>query len=144
MWTISSAISKRQLGEEIKESEPLRDTMLMANPQARAWRGSIPLHQKQSGAHTAQVVVAQDEEDEGEHDLEENEASDDELEVQHQEAVAMMTIAKQKRTERESSSRNLSHQKIARPSSKSSSSNLHVRDVGNWAIGKTIMTARPK
>ena len=31
--------------------------------------------------------------------LEENEASDDELEVEHQAAVAMMTIAKQRRAE---------------------------------------------
>ena len=45
---------------------------------------------------------AQDEEDEGEHVLEENEASDDELEVEYveyQEAVAMMTIAQQRRAE---------------------------------------------
>ena len=45
------------------------------------------------------MVEARDEEDEGEHVLEENEASDDELEVEYQETVAMMTIAKQHRFE---------------------------------------------
>ena len=45
------------------------------------------------------MVEAPDEEDEGEYVLEENEASDDKLEAEYQEAVAMMTIAKQRRTE---------------------------------------------
>ena len=40
-------------------------------------------------------MEAQDEEDEGEA----NEASDDELEAEYQEAVALMTIAKQRRAE---------------------------------------------
>ena len=43
------------------------------------------------------MVDAQDEEEE--HVLEANEASDDELEAEHQEAVAMMTTAKQCRAE---------------------------------------------
>ena len=73
---------ERQPGEEIKEYEPLRDAMLMTIPQAHALRGVVPLHQKQSGAYSAQVVEAQDEEDEGEHVLEENKASDEELEVE--------------------------------------------------------------
>ena len=46
-----------------------------------------------------QVVEAQDEEDEGEHVLEENEASFDALEIEYQEAVAMITLAKQRRAE---------------------------------------------
>ena len=45
------------------------------------------------------MVEAQDEEDEEEHVLEANESSDDELEEEYQEAVAMMTVAKQCRTE---------------------------------------------
>ena len=45
------------------------------------------------------VVDAQDEEDEEEHVLEANAASDDELEAEYQEAVALMTIAKQRRAE---------------------------------------------
>ena len=45
------------------------------------------------------MVEAQDEEDEGDHVLKENEASNDELEAEYQEAVAMMTIAKQRRAE---------------------------------------------
>ena len=56
---------ERQPGEEIKEVEPLRDATLTAIPQARALRGGVPLHQKQSGAYSAQVVEGQDEEDEG-------------------------------------------------------------------------------
>ena len=77
---VSAAISRY-------ESEPLRDAMLTAIPRAGALRGSVPLHRKQSGAYSAQVVEAQDEEDE-EHVPEANETSDDELEAEYQEAVA--------------------------------------------------------
>ena len=45
------------------------------------------------------MVEAQDEGDEEEHVLEVNGASDDELEAEYQEAAAMMTVAKQRRTE---------------------------------------------
>ena len=45
------------------------------------------------------MVEAPDEESEGEHVLEGNEASDEELEAEYQEAVTMLTIAKQRRTE---------------------------------------------
>ena len=45
------------------------------------------------------MVEAQDEGDEEEHVLEANEASDDEMEAEYQEAAAMMTVAKQRRTE---------------------------------------------
>ena len=55
---------ERQPGEEIKEYEPLRDAVLTAIPQARALRGDVPLQRKQPGAYSAQVVEAQDEEDE--------------------------------------------------------------------------------
>ena len=92
--------------------------MLTAVPRAGALRGSVPWHRKQLGAYSAQVVEAQDEEDEEKHALEGNEAADDELEAEYQEAVALMTIAKQRRqkwTWRDSSSESLSHLKIARP-----------------------------
>ena len=62
------------------EYEPLRDATLTAIPRAGALRSGAPLHRKQSGAHSAQVVETQDEEDEEEDVLEANEASDDELE----------------------------------------------------------------
>ena len=45
------------------------------------------------------MVETQDEENEGEQVLEENEAFYDELDVEYQEAVAMMTLAKQRRAE---------------------------------------------
>ena len=45
------------------------------------------------------MVETQDEEDEEQHAFEANEASDDELEAECQEAVAMMTVAEQRRTE---------------------------------------------
>ena len=45
------------------------------------------------------MVETQDEQNEGEEVLEENEAFYDELEVEYQEAVAMMTLAKQRRGE---------------------------------------------
>ena len=41
------------------EYEPLSDTMLTAIPRAGAVRGGVPLHRKQSGAYSAQVVEAQ-------------------------------------------------------------------------------------
>ena len=81
------------------EHEPLRDAMLTAIPRAGALREDVPLHRKQSGAYSAEVEEAQDEEDEEEHVLKENMASDDELEAEYQEAVAMLTIAKQRRKE---------------------------------------------
>ena len=45
------------------------------------------------------MVAALDDEDEEEHFLEATEASDDESEAEHWEAVALMTIAKQRRAE---------------------------------------------
>ena len=90
---------ERQPGEEIKEYEPLKDATLTAIPQARSLRGSVLLYRKQSGAYSAQVVEAQDEEDEGEHVLEANEPSVDALGAEYQEVVAMITIAKQGRAE---------------------------------------------
>ena len=73
--------------------------MLTAVPQARALRGDAPLRREQSGAYPAQVVEAPDEEDEEVHVLVATEASDDELEAEYQEAVAMMTVARQRRAE---------------------------------------------
>ena len=82
------------------EYEPLRDAVLTAIPRAGALQGGFPLHRTQSGAYSAQVVVeARDEEDEEEHVPEANEASDEELGPEYQEAVAMVTIAKQRRSE---------------------------------------------
>ena len=80
---------------------------------------------------------AQDEEDEGEHVLEKKEASDDELEAEYQEAVAMLTIAKQRRKEVDSSLENLVHLKIARPGLTSSSRNLCAKcgQLGHWQDG---------
>ena len=83
---------ERQPGEEVEEYEPRRDAMLRAVPQARALRGGIPWRRKQSGAYSAQVVG-----DEGNEEVHVLEASDDELEAKHQEAVAMMTVARQRR-----------------------------------------------
>ena len=81
------------------EYEPLRDAMLAAIPRAGAFRGSVLSHRKQSGAYSAQKVEAQEEGDEEEPVLEGTDTSEDELEAEYQEAVAAMTIAKQRRTE---------------------------------------------
>ena len=70
--------------------------MLTAVPQARALRGGVPLRRKQSGAYSAQVVELPDE---GDEEVQVLEASDDELEAEYQEAVAMMTVARQRRAE---------------------------------------------
>ena len=66
--------------------------MPTAVPQARALRGCVPLRREQSGAYPAQVV-------EEVHVLVATEASDDEWEAEYQEAVAMMTVAGQRRAE---------------------------------------------
>ena len=114
---------------------------------------SVPSHRKQSGAYSAQVVEAPDEEDEGEHVLEENEASDDELEAEYQEAVTLMTTAKQHRAEVDPNETAFAKTvlaktsvilKIARPELTSSNRDFHVRNVVNWTIGKTTMIALPK
>ena len=55
---------ERQQGEEVEEYAPRRDAMPTAVPQARALRRGVPLRRKQPGAYSAQVVEAQDEEDE--------------------------------------------------------------------------------
>ena len=118
--------------------------MLTAVPQARTSRRRVPLRRKQSGAYSAEVVEFPDE---GDEEVRVLEASDDELEAEYQEVVAVTTVARQRRAEvnrarqifRESQSL-----KVARPSSTSSSRNSHVLDVGNWAIGKTMMVAWPK
>ena len=81
------------------EHEPLKDAMPTAIPQAGALRGCVPLHRKQSGVCPAQVVEAQEEEAEKTHVLETNEVSDDELEAEHHETIALMTSAKQRRAE---------------------------------------------
>ena len=90
---------ERQLGEEVEENAPRRDAMPTAVPQARALRGGVPLRRKQPGAYPAQVGEAQDEGNEEVHVLEAKEASDDEWEAEYQDAVAMMTVARQRRAE---------------------------------------------
>ena len=80
------------------EYEPLRDATLTAILRAGALRGSVPLNRKQPGT-CSQVEEAPEEEDEEGCFLEANEEPDDELEAEYQEAVALMTIAKQRRAE---------------------------------------------
>ena len=60
---------------------------------------SVPLSRKKPGAYSAQVVEAQDEEDEKEHFLEANGGSQRRVGGEHEEAVALMTTEKQRRSE---------------------------------------------
>ena len=78
---VSAAIS-------LYEYEPLRDAMLAAVARVGALRGGVPSSRTQPGAYSAQVVASPGEDDEEERFLEANEASDDELEAEHREAVA--------------------------------------------------------
>ena len=110
------------------EYESLRDAMLVAIPRPGALRGGVPLHRKQAGAHSAEVVEAPEEEDKGEHVLAENEASGEESEAEYQETVAMLTIAKQRIARQ--SFENLSPLKSARPGSTSLSRNCKM-----WSTG---------
>ena len=81
------------------EYEPLRDAMLTSILRAGAFRGGVPLHSKTVRSKLCPMVEAQEEGDEEEPVLEVNDASEDELEPDYQEAVAIMTVAKQRRTE---------------------------------------------
>ena len=93
------------------------------------------------------MVEAQDEEDEEEHVLKENEASDDELEAEYQETAAMQTIATQRRTEVDRA-RQFFRKPQSREDRKASidkfKQRFPLRSVVNWAIGKTTTSARPK
>ena len=110
------------------------------------------LHRKQSGAFSSQVVEAQDDEDDGEHVFKAKDALDDELEADYQEAVAMMTVAKQRSVELDRA-----RQFFQEPQSLEGCKaqldmvrNFHVLDVGNWAIddcpakGKVVNWRKPK
>ena len=106
--------------ERINEHRPQRDAMLTAVPRAGAWQGVVLLPQRQPGAYSAQAVEA----------VEANEVSDDELETEYQEAVALMTIVKQG---------NLACPlETTRPSSASSGRNFYVYNgdkTGHWKDG---------
>ena len=73
--------------ERIDEYKPQRNVVLTAIPRAGALQGGVPLTQRQPGAYSAQVVQA----------LEANEVSDDELETEYQEAMAVPTVVKQRK-----------------------------------------------
>ena len=93
------------------------------------------------------MVEAQDEEDEEEHVLEANEASDDESEAEYQEAVAMMTVAKQPRTEVDRARQffrkpQLSEDRKARLDKRKQK--LPCARCGQLGIGKMTMRTRPK
>ena len=73
--------------ERINEYQLQRDAMPTAMPRAGALQGVVPLHRRQPGAYSAQGVEA----------TKANEVSDDELETEYQEAMALPTIVKQRR-----------------------------------------------
>ena len=73
--------------DRIYEHKPQRDVMPTAIPRAGALQGEVPLHQRQPGAHSARGVEA----------LQASMVSDDELEAEYQETVALKTFVKQRR-----------------------------------------------
>ena len=89
-----AAVEKESEGERMNEYKPQRNAMPTAILRAGALRGVVPLHQRQPGARSAQGVEA----------LEANEVSDDEVEAEYQEAVALTTIVKQGRAGKPQSS----------------------------------------
>ena len=80
--------------ERINEYSPQRDAMLTAIPRACTLQGVVPLRQRRPGAFSAKRVE----------ETNVNELSDDELEAEYQEAVALTTILKQRRTGKPQSS----------------------------------------
>ena len=117
------AVEPRAAVEEDRTCEhgPQRDVMPTAIPRAGALQGGVPLHQRQPGAYSARGMEA----------LEANAVSDDELETEYQEAMALLTLAKQRRAWKPQFS--------SRPpklSLTSSSRNFHVYNGETWAIGE--------
>ena len=102
--------------------------MLTTIPRAGLLQGVVPLRQRQPDAYSAQGVEA----------LEVNEISDDGLEAEYQEAVALTAILKQRRAGKPHSL------ETTRPSSTSASRNFYVYKVDDWAMGKTVTFAWPK
>ena len=80
--------------ERIDKYSPRRDAMLTAIPRAGTLQEVVPLRQRRAGAFSAQRVEA----------LDVNEVSDDELEAEYQEGVALTTILKQRRAGKPQSS----------------------------------------
>ena len=83
------AVEPRAAVEEdrIYEYKPQRDVMPTAILRAGALQGGVPLHQRQPGAYSFRGMDA----------VEANAVSDDELETEYQEAIALLTLAKQRR-----------------------------------------------
>ena len=90
---------ERQLGEESRRTRHGETPSPRRFLKPVVCEGVRPCRRKQSGAYLAQVGEAQDEGNEEVHVLEAKEASDDEWEAEYQEAVAMMTVARQRRAE---------------------------------------------
>ena len=104
-----------------------RDAMRTAILRAGAWQGVVSLPPRQPGAYSAQVVEA----------VEAKEVSDDELETEYQEAMAVPTVVEQQ--SRETSV--LCRQGQARQAR--AETFLCARG-DRWAIGKTVTSAWPK
>ena len=64
-----------------------RGVMATAIPRAGALQGEVPLHQRQPRAYSPRGMEA----------VEANAVSDDELESEYQEAIALLTLVKQRR-----------------------------------------------
>ena len=100
------------------EYEPLRDAMLTEIPRTGALRGSVPCIENSPERTLPKWWRPRMKRTKGSRSSTKNEASDDELEVEYQEAAAIMTIAKQRRAEVDRARqffRKPSHLKIARP-----------------------------
>ena len=112
-------------GEEemINEDKPQKDDMPTAISRVGAWQRVVPLLQRQPGAYSAQVVEA----------LEANEVSDDDLETEYQEVMAVPTVVK---SAKQGNLRALD--------STSSGGNFCVYNRDRWAIGETVTIAWPK
>ena len=94
--------------------------------------------------HERHQREGQDEEDEEEHVLE-NEASDDELEAEYQEAVELTTIAKQRRAEVDRARQFFRiPQSTEERKARLNKLEQKLQNVVNWDIGKKTMIARSK
>ena len=80
-----AAVEKEVEDDKIDGYKLQRDATLTAIPQSGTSQRAVPLHQRQLGMHSAQGMEA----------FEANEVSDDELEAEHQKAVASTIILQQ-------------------------------------------------
>ena len=109
--------------ERINEYKLQRGALPTAIPRAGVVHGAVPLHQRQPGAYSAQGTGGPQDK---------NEVSHDEFETEYQEAMALPTIAKQRRAGKPQSS---GYHKAELDKLKQKLPCFRWRHIGHWKDG---------